>query len=103
MGIELGGSMDARQQQILTEAENEFGTNAEFAYLIPGTKDFAIVTLAQAMAICGSEMVSQDPAILMATLKQWHERVETMQQKYPNRYSRSLQLGREALVRRGIS
>lgn len=97
---ESGGD---RQQQILREAEARYGSGAHFVYVRPAERQLVAMTLEQAMVICGQHMAQEDSSALWATLDKWHDMAQRLENKSSAMFEKSLELGRSALLSRGIT
>ncbi len=94
---------DNRQQQILREAEARYGSDAHFVYVRPAEKQLVAMTLEQAMQICGQHMAQEDSSVLWATLDKWHDMAKRLESKSNAMFEKSLELGRSALLSRGLT
>jgi hypothetical protein len=94
----------ATQQDILDQAKKRYGEGAHFVYLKSGEENSIIaMTLEEAMQICGDHITKTNSNMLWTILDQWHKSAELLKQKSEEHFSKSLELGKQALRARGIT
>lgn len=78
------------QEQIVAQARTRYGTDAEFAYADRNRREVVMMTLDQAMQICGKYIASESADSLWQTLDKMYENAETLKNKGHDRAARTL-------------
>lgn len=86
--------------EIRTQAADRYGDGAEFAYRLAGEPvRYAMLTLEQAMGICGEHIAEEDTDMLRIMLDTFYKNAETIHGKDERVVERARILGREAMQR----
>ncbi len=71
----------AAQEQILDQARIRYGIGAEFAYPDRNRRQVVMMTLDQAVQICGKHMANESANDLWQMLDKMHENAETLKDR----------------------
>lgn len=84
--------------RIRAEAADRYGKDAEFAYRVPGEATrYAMLTLDQAIEICGKHIAGQSSDMLWTMLDQFHSIAEAILRKDERVIKAARAIGQQSL------